>query len=107
MRRIDVIIITLAILGAGGLVYGLFQVIGLDSINAGRWSQLILVGGVLAWVSTYLFRVGTQTMTYNQQRRDYEDAMLQQRWESMTPEERAELEAKVEAEAASKSDSST
>ncbi|MDJ1182937.1 DUF3007 family protein [Roseofilum casamattae] len=107
MRRIDVIIITLAILGAGGLVYGLFQVIGLDSINAGRWSQLILVGGVLAWVSTYLFRVGTQTMTYNQQRRDYEDALLQQRWESLTPEERAELEAKLEAEAAANSDSST
>lgn len=85
-------------LATGGLVYGLFQLAGLDSLDAGRWSQAILMGGVLVWVSTYLFRVGTQNMTYNQQRRDYEEALLQKRWESLTPEERAKLEAEVASE---------
>lgn len=98
MRRIDVIVISGAIFATGGLVYGLFQLLGLDSLDAGRWSQVILMGGVLVWVSTYLFRVGTQNMTYNQQRRDYEEAMLQKRWESLTPEERAKLEAEVASE---------
>jgi hypothetical protein len=98
VRRIDVIIYCVAILATGGLVYGLFQLVGLDSLDAGRWSQVILMGGVLVWVSTYLFRVGTQNMTYNQQRRDYEEALLQKRWESLTPEERAKLEAEVASE---------
>ncbi len=98
MRRIDVIVLSVAILASGGLIYGLFQYLGLDSLNAGRWSQVVLVGGLLVWLWTYLFRVGTQTMTYNQQRRNYEEAVLQQRWSSLTPEERAKLEAEVASE---------
>ncbi|NER84634.1 MAG: DUF3007 family protein [Leptolyngbya sp. SIO1D8] len=36
-------------------------------------------------------------MTYNQQLKDYEDAVLQKRLDEMTPEEMAQLEARIAA----------
>ncbi|MBC6480259.1 MAG: DUF3007 family protein [Hormoscilla sp. GM7CHS1pb] len=98
MRRIDVIGIGLAVLAAGGIVYLLFQLAGLDSVSAGIWSQALLVGGLVLWVLTYLFRVLTQKMTYNQQLKDYETAVLEKRWESLTPEEQAKFQAEFERE---------
>lgn len=98
MRRIDVIGIGIGIFAAGGILYAVFQVAGLDSINAGIWSQAILVGVVIGWLVTYLFRALTKTMTYNQQLKDYEDAVLQKRLEELTPEELEKLQAEVEQE---------
>lgn len=98
MRRIDVIYIGLAVFAAGGLIYLLLGQFGLDNINAGIWSQALLVTGLLAWVLTYLGRAFTKNMTYNQQLQDYEDAVLQQRLAEMTPEELEKLQAEVEAE---------
>jgi hypothetical protein len=40
-------------------------------------------------------------MTYNQQLKDYEDAVLQKRLEAMTPEELAKLQAEIEQEKSS------
>ena len=57
MRRIDVITVSLAIFVGGGLLYIVFQAIGLDGLSAGVWSQALLVIVVLAWTSSYLFRV--------------------------------------------------
>jgi hypothetical protein len=37
-------------------------------------------------------------MTYHQQIKDYEEAMIQKRWESLSPEEREKLQAEVEQE---------
>lgn len=98
MRRIDVIGIGIGIFAAGGLAYLLLQVAGLDSLEAGVWSQLLLVGGLVGWLLTYLFRVGTKQMTYNEQVKDYKDAVLQKRLEEMTPEEIAKLQAEIEQE---------
>ncbi|MGK7900710.1 MAG: DUF3007 family protein [Hormoscilla sp.] len=98
MRRIDVIGIGLAVFAAGGIVYLLFQLAGLDGVSAGIWSQAVLVGGLVLWVLTYLFRVLTQKMTYNQQLKDYETAVLEKRWESLTPEEKAKFQAELEQE---------
>ncbi|WNZ22772.1 DUF3007 family protein [Leptolyngbya sp. NK1-12] len=98
MRRIDVIYIGLAVFLAGGGIYLLLERLGLDSTNAGIWSQVLLVGGLMVWVITYLTRVLTKRMTYNQQLKDYEDAVLQKRLEEMTPEELEKLQAEVEAE---------
>ena len=98
MRRIDIIGITLGIFAAGGAIYLILQLVGLDSINAGIWSQLLLVGGLVGWVFTYLFRVVTQNMTFNQQVKDYEDAYLQKRLDEMSPEELAKLQEEVEQE---------
>jgi formate hydrogenlyase subunit 3/multisubunit Na+/H+ antiporter MnhD subunit len=96
MRRIDIILVGLGIFGAGGMVYLLFRVLGVNASDAGIWSQVILITGVIAWVLTYLFRVVTHNMTYHQQLKDYEDAVIQKRFEEMTPEEIADLQAQVD-----------
>ncbi|MBD2179194.1 DUF3007 family protein [Pseudanabaena sp. FACHB-1998] len=98
MRRIDAIAIVSAFFVFGGVVFGIFRAFGLDTNNAGVWSQVVLVGVLMAWVFTYVFRAITQTMTYNQQLDDYKRAVLAKRLEEMSPEEREKLLAEVEAE---------
>lgn len=100
MRRIDAIGIGLGVLVAGGLLYLLFQFAGLDSANAGIWSQVVLVSGLIGWLMTYIFRAVTGSMTYHQQRQDYEEAVLQKRLDELTPEELAAIQAEIEAEKA-------
>ena len=98
MRRIDVIGIGFGIFAAGGIAYLVFRQAGLDDINAGIWSQVLLVGGLLAWLVTYLTRALTHNMTLNQQLKDYEDAVLQKRLEELTPEQLEQLQAEVDRE---------
>jgi hypothetical protein len=98
MRRIDVIGIGLLIFLAGGLLYVLFRTFGLDTFDAGVWSQAIFLVGLIGWVSTYLFRVVGGKMTYNQQRDDYETAVLQKRLDEMSPEELEALQTELEQE---------
>lgn len=98
MRRIDIIYVGLGIFLAGGLAFLLLELVGLDSQQAGIWSQALLVFGLIGWLLTYLFRAGTKQMTYNQQLKDYEDAVLQKRLEEMTPEELEKLQAEIEEE---------
>lgn len=88
----------MGLLVVGGGLYLLLQKVGLDSMNAGIWSQALLVGGLILWVLTYLFRVVTKNMTYNQQVQDYKEAVLQKRLEEMTPEELEKLQAEIEQE---------
>lgn len=64
-------------------------------MNAGIWSQALLVVGLVGWVLTYLVRFATSNLTYNQQLRDYEDAIVEKRWEKMTPEEREQAAIEV------------
>ena len=53
---------------------------GLDSAQAGNVVQITLVLGLmLAWTATYVFRVGNKEMTYVKQLKDYEDAVMQVR----------------------------
>ncbi len=98
MRRLDAIAILFVLLGLGGASYGLLRLLGIDGSQAGVWSQVFLVALLLLWLGTYLFRVLTQTMTYNQQLQEYKTAVLQKRLEAMTPEELAQLQAEIEAE---------
>jgi hypothetical protein len=104
MRRIDVIGIGFGIFLIGGGLYVAFRIAGFDDLSAGVWSQVLFLAGLLGWVLTYLFRVVTSNMTYSQQLKDYEDAVLQKRLDEMTPEEWAELEAKLEADRAAEGD---
>jgi Glu-tRNA(Gln) amidotransferase subunit E-like FAD-binding protein len=55
----------------------------------------VLVGGLLAWIFSYLLRALTQKMTYNQQIKDYQEAFLQKRLESLTPEELEKITAEI------------
>ena len=98
MRRIDAIALISAFFVSGLVVYFLLQVSGLDPQKAGIWSQAFLVGVLILWLFTYIFRVLTNDMTYHKQIKDYEEAIIQKRWESMTPEEQAKLQAEVEQE---------
>ncbi len=98
MRRIDALTIAFGVFAAGGILYLILQTAGLDSLKAGIWSQAVLVAGLIGWLVSYLFRVTTKNMTYNQQLKDYENAVLQKRLEQMTPEELAQLQAEIEQE---------
>ncbi len=98
MRRIDAIAIMIAFFGFGGVAFWVFRTSGFDDINAGVWSQVVLVGVLIAWISTYVFRAVTKTMTYNQQLDEYKKAVLSKKLEEMSPEERDRLLAEVAAE---------
>jgi hypothetical protein len=98
MRRIDVILLSLGILGGGLVVKIGLEQVGLDSLDAGVWTQAVLVLGLLGWISTYLVRAVTHNLTFHKQFRDYEDALLQKRYNELTPEELAQLQADVEQE---------
>jgi Protein of unknown function (DUF3007) len=106
MRRIDAILITLGVFGAGGLAYLLLKVVGLEEVQAGIWSQVALVLGLLGWVSTYIYRALNQKMSYVQQLKDYEEAVIQKRYEEMTPEQLAELQAEIDRDRAAKPEES-
>ena len=98
MRRIDALGIALGVFVAAGLAYVALQIFGLDGISAGIWTQTALVIGLVGWSVTYLFRVGSKNMTYNQQLKDYEEAVMQKRLEEMSPEELAQLQQELERE---------
>lgn len=98
MRRIDVFGIGLGVFAAGGLAYIILQVAGLNSLEAGVWSQLLLVGGLIGWLVTYALRAVGHKMTYDQQRQDYEEAYFKKRLEELTPEELAKIQAEIEQE---------
>lgn len=103
MRRIDVIWVGLGIFVAGGLIYAILQFSGLDGQSAGIWSQAILVAGLLVWLVTYVGRAVSGRMTYHQQLKDYETAVLQKRLDELSPEEMAQLQAEIEQEKQSSS----
>ncbi|MEN9214433.1 MAG: DUF3007 family protein [Gloeomargarita sp. DG02_3_bins_56] len=96
MRRIDVILLGLALWGAGGLLYIVLQFLGLDSLQAGLWTQVTLTVGLLLWVLTYSLRVVRKDMTYHQQREQYDRAWLARRLEQLSPAERERLQQTVE-----------
>ncbi|MCY7335148.1 MAG: DUF3007 family protein [Chamaesiphon sp.] len=105
MRRIDVIFIGIVVFAIGGAGYLGLTFVGVDNINAGIWSQLLLVGIILAWSFSYIFRVATKKMTYTQQLKEYEEAVLQKRLDELTPEQLAKLQAEIEQERTESSNS--
>ncbi len=96
MRRLDLVLIALGLTGGGLGLYVLLTLLGVDSPWAGIGVQGVFTLVLLGWLSTYLWRVGSKRMTYHQQRRDYEEAVLQKRLEELTPEELAQLQSQAE-----------
>lgn len=99
MRRIDILGLGLGLLLGGGAIYVALQLVGVNRLDAGIWTQALLVVGLLGWLATYLVRAVTHNMTYNQQLRDYRDAFLDQKLASLSPEELAQLQAEIAAAA--------
>ena len=102
MRRIDAIGIGLGVFIAGGLGYVGLQLVGLDGQQAGIWSQVLMVSGLLGWLASYIFRAVGNKMTYHEQREQYEKALLQKRLDELTPEELAKIQAEIAQEEQSK-----
>ncbi|WP_315789935.1 DUF3007 family protein [Fischerella sp. JS2] len=98
MRRLDALGIGFGVFLAGGLAYLVLRLAGLDNLEAGIWSQVLLVGGLIGWLLTYLFRAVNHKMTYHQQREQYEEAYFQKRLEELSPEELAKIQAEIEQE---------
>ena len=98
MRRIDALGIGFGVFVVGGLAYVVLQRVGLDSMEAGIWSQVLLVGGLVGWLLTYAFRAVGKKMTYHQQRKQYEEAFFKKRLDEISPEELAQIQAEIEQE---------
>ncbi|BAZ66095.1 MAG: DUF3007 family protein [Pelatocladus maniniholoensis HA4357-MV3] len=98
MRRLDALGIVFGVFLAGGLAYLVLQLAGLDNLEAGIWSQVLLVGGLIGWLMTYIFRAVNHKMTYHQQRDKYEEAYFQKRLDELSPEELAKIQAEIEQE---------
>lgn len=87
----------IAILLGYGVKYLLQTVFRLEDLAAGQWTTGILsVTTLIAWISTYVFRVGTKSMTYAQQLKEYEDAVIEKRYNELTEEELAALSQELE-----------
>lgn len=81
-------------------IKALLQATGTPDLLAGQLTTgFVSVFALLAWVSTYVFRVGTKQMTYAQQLRDYEDKVIQKRYEELTDEELTALKEELNDEA--------
>ena len=95
MRRIDVIGLGLALLGMGGFIYLILQGLGLDGLQAGFWTQVLLMVGLLGWIATYAWRVVRKDMTYHRQRDQYDRAWLAHQIEQLSPDEWERLQQEV------------
>jgi len=91
--RKDVIFLcTQQLVGGYATYYGLQKFAGLDPIEAGNYVQVIFVFVLcVAWCGSYLFRVGTKNMTYTQQLKDYEEAVMEKRLAEMSDTEIEEI----------------
>lgn len=60
----------------------------LGVVLAGNVILVLYVGlGIVAWTGSYVFRVANKDMTYAQQLKDYENAVIQKRFEELSEEE--------------------
>ena len=105
MTRAKVFQIGLIVFVLGGLGYEIFQLLGFESISAGIATQSILILIIFAWTASYLSRVFTGNMTFNEQRKRYRkayekltDEKIMEKFEKMTEEEKIELLKTVEEE---------
>jgi len=91
MRRSEAIAICagFGLLGLGA--YATMRWLGLSADRAEIWTPVFLLGGLLLWLATYAGRVITGKMTYHQQLRDYQRAVLAKKLAEMSPEEISQL----------------
>ncbi len=103
MTRANIFLIGLAVFLVGGIGYGSFLLLGFDSSNAGIASEALLVLIICVWVGSYFLRVISGKMTFMEQRKRYRqlyeslsEKELQQKFDSMSEEEKSRLINKLE-----------
>lgn len=94
-----VIVLTLVALA---VPYGLYAALvqsGMDSDQVGVFiSGVFVIGGMLLWAFSYIFRVFSKDMTYSTQLKQYEDAVIQKRYEELQDDEVEALMSEIERE---------
>lgn len=102
MTRAQVLLLGLALLGAGGAGYAIAQASGFEGFSAGIAASLLLLLVIVAWTGTYLVRVLSGRMTFSEQRRRYRasydaatDAALEARFAALPPQEQERLLAEL------------
>ena len=66
----------------------MLDTLGWDIVLAGNVILVCYVGlATVLWTGSYVFRVANKDMTYAQQLRDYENAVIQKRFEELSEEE--------------------
>mmetsp|Transcript_22682 Transcript_22682/g.39150 ORF Transcript_22682/g.39150 Transcript_22682/m.39150 type:complete len:179 (-) Transcript_22682:15-551(-) len=99
LRNVDVILLGAGAVGGMFALYYVLVALGVQQEKAGNIvGGVIAVGSVLLWTGTYVFRVANKDMTYAQQLRDYENAVLRKRYEELTEDELEALAAEIEDE---------
>ena len=96
MTKANVLQLGILLSFLGVIVYFALQWFGLDSAKAGIASEGLLILLVLAWISTYFFRVVSGKMTFIEQRKRYleeyqqiTDRELEEKFDAMSSEEKA------------------
>ena len=108
MTRAKVIQLGFLLLALGGVGYGAFSLAGLKGAAPGIAAEALLVGVILIWTGSYLFRVVTGRMTFMEQRRRYREAYddissaeIKARFEALSEDEQQALLLEIEQENAS------
>ncbi len=98
MTRLVILKWSLGLLLAVGVSYWCLAWVGLseDSLQIGLSSLLML--GFVSWVIGYVRRVLSGQMALHEQQHRFEKAALQERLQSLTPEELADLTRELESE---------
>ncbi len=105
LTRANVLQVGLGVFALGAVGYFSFRFIGFEGQKAGIASEALLISIICVWTCTYLFRVFTGKMTFNEQRKRYREAYekitsaeLQSKFEAMTDEEQNQLINQLEIE---------
>eukprot|EP00168_Porphyra_purpurea_P018340 TRINITY_DN6763_c0_g1_i2.p2 TRINITY_DN6763_c0_g1~~TRINITY_DN6763_c0_g1_i2.p2 ORF type:complete len:121 (-),score=55.52 TRINITY_DN6763_c0_g1_i2:157-519(-) len=95
----DVIKFGAALLVGAFAFKAVLEAAGIPDLKAGQLTTgLVSVTGLVGWVGTYFYRVGSKQMTYATQLREYEAGVIAKRYAELTPEELDALAEELESE---------
>ena len=96
-----VIVLTIFLIVAPLALKSALEASGMDGNQVGvALSGVFVIGGSLPWAFSYVFRVFSKDMTYSTQLKQYEDAVIQKRFEELEDDEVDALLGEIERESA-------
>ena len=96
-----VIVLTIFLIVAPLALKSALEATGMDGNQVGvALSGVFVIGGSLLWAFSYIFRVFSKDMTYSTQLKQYEDAVIQKRFEELEDDEVDALLGEIEREGA-------
>ena len=96
-----VIVLTIFLIVAPLALKSALEASGMDGNQVGvALSGVFVIGGSLLWAFSYVFRVFSKDMTYSTQLKQYEDAVIQKRFEELEDDEVDALLGEIERESA-------